>query len=103
RVFFNHPLFIAANAQQLSTALESLTAESRSEAHVAFTAHSIPESQARTCQYEAQLRETCRLTAQKAGLDSGHWRLVFQSRSGRPQDPWLGPDICDHLREIQAQ
>jgi ferrochelatase len=26
------------------------------------------------------------------------WALVYQSRSGRPQDPWLEPDICDYLR-----
>jgi ferrochelatase len=28
------------------------------------------------------------------------WDLVYQSRSGRPQDPWLEPDICDHLRNL---
>ena len=30
------------------------------------------------------------------------YKLVFQSRSGRPEDPWLGPDICEYLREEAA-
>jgi len=103
RVFFNHPLFIAASAQRLCAALDAVPAGRRDRVHVAFTAHSIPESLARTCQYEQQLRETSRLTADKSGLGPEQWRLVYQSRSGRPQDPWLGPDIGDHLRSVRAQ
>ena len=30
------------------------------------------------------------------------WAVAFQSRSGRPEDPWLGPDVCDYLREARA-
>jgi ferrochelatase len=30
------------------------------------------------------------------------WALVYQSRSGRPEDPWLGPDVCDYLRQEAA-
>jgi ferrochelatase len=48
------------------------------------------------------LRETCRLTAEQCGLKAQEWQLVYQSRSGRPQDPWLGPDIGDHLRDVRA-
>ena len=51
------------------------------------------------CDYERQLLETCRLVAEGAGHAS--WRLVFQSRSGPPTQKWLGPDICDHLRELK--
>ena len=29
--------------------------------------------------------------------------LVYQSRSGRPEDPWLGPDVCDYLRDGAAR
>src|SRR5262249_22247660 len=47
-----------------------------------------------------QLRETCTLVAGAAGLAKDGWQLVYQSRSGRPEDPWLGPDICDHLRTL---
>ncbi len=51
------------------------------------------------CDYDRQLLETCRLGAEGAGQE--HWRLVFQSRSGPPTQNWLGPDICDYLRELK--
>jgi ferrochelatase len=103
RVFFNHPLFIAANAARLSATLENLPPDRHATVRVVFTAHSIPASMAATCQYEAQLRDTCRSTAEAAGVAPSQWSLVYQSRSGRPDDPWLGPDIGDHLRELQKR
>jgi ferrochelatase len=103
RVFYNHPLFIAANAARLAAALEQIAPDRRDRAVVAFTAHSIPASQAAACQYEVQLRETCGLTAAAAGVDASRWQLVYQSRSGRPEDPWLGPDIGDHLRDLRLR
>lgn len=105
RKFYNHPGFIQANIDHLRAALDLIPTERRSAAHIAFTAHSIPEAMARGSMYEAQLLDACQLVA--AGLDnleySLQWRLVYQSRSGSPQQPWLGPDICDHLRELKAQ
>ncbi len=56
---------------------------------------------ARGCDYEKQLRETCRLVAEKLGRNE--WRLVYQSRSGPASQPWLEPDILDCLREIKEQ
>jgi ferrochelatase len=103
RVFYNHPLFIAANAARLTAALEQIASDRRDRTVVAFTAHSIPASQAVNCHYETQLRETCRLTAAAAGVDPSRWQLVYQSRSGRPEDPWLGPDIGDHLRNLRSR
>jgi ferrochelatase len=103
RVFYNHPLFIAANAARLMSALEQIESDRRDRAVVAFTAHSIPASQAATCRYEAQLREACGLTAAAAGVDPSRWQLVYQSRSGRPEDPWLDPDIGDHLRDLHSR
>ena len=100
RAFYNHPDFIAANADCLQAALTQIPPEQRSSAVVAFTAHSIPLSMAGGCDYERQLQETCRLTASAAGVPEDQWRLVYQSRSGRPQDPWLEPDILDHLRQL---
>ena len=38
--------------------------------------------------------------ADQAGFTD--WALVFQSRSGRPGDPWLEPDVCEYLRREQA-
>lgn len=104
RVFYNHPRFIAANADRVRAALgEIASADGRSSAHLAFTAHSIPLSMARNCEYERQLMETCRLVAAAVGVPPERWRLVYQSRSGRPQDPWLEPDILDHLRDLKQK
>ncbi|MGE5195658.1 MAG: ferrochelatase, partial [Deltaproteobacteria bacterium] len=94
---------IAAIAARLAAALEQVPAEWCDRVHVAFTAHSISEAMAGTCRYQVQLRETCRLTAAQLRLEPSRWQLVYQSRSGRPEDPWLGPDICDHLRTVQAR
>ena len=100
RLFYNHPLFVAANAEHLQQALEAIPPAARDECPIAFTAHSIPQSMAATSNYVRQLEETCTLVAEEVGIDAGRWQLVYQSRSGRPQDPWLEPDICDHLRTL---
>lgn len=100
RVFFNHPDFIAANVERVREALLRIPEERRGTAHLAFTAHSIPVAMAANCQYVAQLTETCRLVAEAAGIGEQRWRLVYQSRSGRPADPWLEPDIVEHLRAL---
>ncbi|HKR02356.1 MAG TPA: ferrochelatase [Pyrinomonadaceae bacterium] len=99
RAFYNHPGFIGPNVENLLSALDRIPEERRGRAQIAFTAHSIPLSMAANCDYEAQLRETCRLVAEGAGHQN--WRLVFQSRSGPPSQPWLGPDICDYLTELK--
>ncbi len=103
RVFFNHPDFVAANADRVAAALRSLPIDLRDSAHVAFTAHSIPETMAAACAYEAQLTETSRLVAEACGVSPDRWKLVYQSRSGRPSDPWLEPDIVDHLRDLRGR
>jgi len=103
RVFYNHPDFVAASAERLAAALERVPAERREQARVAFTAHSVPNSMADTCDYARQLEETCRLVAEHVSVTDARWRLVYQSRSGRPQDPWLEPDICDYLPELKNE
>lgn len=99
RAFFNHPGFVGPNVENLRAALEEIPEARRADSRVAFTAHSIPEAMSAGCDYEQQLLETCRLVAEGAG--QANWRLVFQSRSGPPTQPWLGPDICDYLRELK--
>ena len=70
-------------------------------AHVVFTAHSLP---ARILDegdpYKEQLLETSRLVAERAGLDD--WTFSFQSESPTGE-PWLGPDILDHLDDLHAR
>jgi ferrochelatase len=103
RVFYNHSGFIEANADHLRAALAEIPAERRESAHVAFTAHSIPLSMATNCRYEEQLRETCRLVCERLGIADSRYALVYQSRSGRPTDPWLEPDILDHLAALSSR
>jgi ferrochelatase len=101
RAFYNHPGFVGPNVENLRAALGQIPEERRHVARVAFTAHSVPAAMAAGCDYERQLLETCRLSAEGAG--AGHWRLVFQSRSGPPTQAWLEPDICDHLRAVRGE
>lgn len=108
RVFYNHPGFVEANADALHAAWGTLG----HSAPVAFTAHSIPVSMAAACDYQSQLEATARLVMAAALDRSGTgaaaagpvapWSLVYQSRSGPPQVPWLEPDIGDHLRRLAA-
>ena len=97
RAFYNHPLFIEANLDRIRSAFSQLRGVVD---HLAFTAHSIPESMAANCEYVAQLNETARLIAETLGVKN--WKVVYQSRSGSPSQPWLGPDICDHLKQLKS-
>lgn len=101
RAFYNHPGFIAPNAENLRAALEQVGAARRAQAAVVFTAHSLPLSMVQKSAYQVQIRETCRLVAEAAGIDD--WHLVYQSRSGPPHQPWLEPDVCDYLEELHNQ
>jgi ferrochelatase len=96
----SHPGFIDANADHVRDALARLPEAARGRARLIFTAHSIPVSMASRFPYQRQLEETARAVADRVAMKD--WALVFQSRSGRPEDPWLGPDICDYLRQESA-
>jgi len=98
--WFDHELFIEANALHVRAALATLSPEGRAHARLIFTAHSIPSSMAAKCRYEAQLRTSAALVAERVSVQD--WTLVYQSRSGRPEDPWLEPDVCDYLRAERA-
>jgi ferrochelatase len=98
--WFDHPLFVAANAAHVRTAVAALPPELRGDARLVFTAHSIPVPMAARSRYVDQLRTSASLVAREAGI--ADWALVYQSRSGRPEDPWLEPDIGDYLRRERA-
>ncbi|MGZ6270126.1 MAG: ferrochelatase [Candidatus Limnocylindrales bacterium] len=73
----------------------------KSDTHVVFTAHSLPARiLERHDPYPELLRETADLVAQSLGLRE--WSFAFQS-AGRTADPWLGPDLTDHLRELATR
>lgn len=98
RVFFNHPGYIEPMVEQTAAALAQIPAERRSAAHILFSAHSIPLGMAQNCDYEQHFHEASRLVAETLGHTN--WRLVYQSRSGPPSQPWLEPDVGDVLAEI---
>ncbi len=105
RRFFNHPGFVAACVEEVQAAWNRLLAvlapDARAAARLVFTAHSIPRAMADACDYETQLRANATWIA--AHLGHPHWDLVWQSRSGPPQVPWLEPDILDHVRTLHAR
>jgi ferrochelatase len=99
--FFDHPLFIEDSADRLHDCLDEIPPEEYPETMILFTAHSIPTPMAEASPYVEQLMTTARLIAQRLNYDN--WRLVYQSRSGRPTDPWLEPDVCDVIEEIAKE
>ncbi len=96
RVFYKHPLFIEANVEQIRAVLDQVE-----DPQLVFTAHSIPESMAVNCDYASQLGHTAALIARELPIEK--WHLVYQSRSGSPMQPWLGPDVCEHLRTLRNE
>lgn len=101
RMFFNHPAFIEVNAERVREQLMAVPAERRPDTMLLFTAHSIPLGMAENCRYQAQLEEACRLVAE--AVDHSNYRLVYQSRSGPPQQPWLEPDVCQFIEQQHTQ
>ncbi|WP_432987619.1 ferrochelatase [Dactylosporangium sp. CA-233914] len=103
RHYHDHPGYIHPHADAVRAALAALP--SRMAARLVFTAHSIPVSMNAASgpggvgRYEAQLRETAALVAAEAAPELS-WDLVWQSRSGPPQVPWLEPDVNDHLEAL---
>src|SRR6201996_7624567 len=118
RRYFNHPGFIEPFAAGARAALEQLPPEARDRAPLVFTAHSVPLVMAEASgpheagalaaagpagRYVQELTEVSRLVADRIPGEGRPWRLVFQSRSGPPSQPWLEPDVVDHLGDLAKQ
>jgi ferrochelatase len=95
----DHPLFIDALAARTAAAIESVSAPRRGGARLVFTAHSIPIDMAESSRYASSLKRSA--TAVAGRLKTSIWSLAYTSRSGRPSDPWLTPDISDELRSLK--
>jgi protoporphyrin/coproporphyrin ferrochelatase len=109
RRYYNHPGFIEPFADAASGALASLPADLRDDAHLVFTAHSVPVAMAEASgpggaggrgRYVAELTEAARLVAERTGGGRHPWTLAYQSRSGPPSQPWLEPDVRDHVGDL---
>lgn len=100
RAYYNHPGFLEAVAELTREALEGLPSELRAGAGLLYTAHSIPSTMAAGCDYEAQLLDSVEWVNGQLGRAG---RLVYQSRSGPPSQPWLEPDVLDEIRRLHAE
>lgn len=98
--WFDHPLFIDAVAGRIEESLAAWTPPERAEAAWLFTAHSIPVPMAAASPYVVQLQRSCELVAQR--FNHTRWSMAYQSRSGRPTDPWLEPSVEDELKRLAA-
>jgi ferrochelatase len=101
RAFYDHPGFVQPMARRVEATLAAVPEQGRRGTRLVFTAHSIPLTMAQSSDYEAQLREACRLVCGLLG-ERYEWDLVYQSRSGAPGQPWLEPDVGDHLETLPA-
>lgn len=93
RGYFNHPRFVKAWCDRTRTALQRFGAKAASDLYILFTAHSIPVAMAERSEYVEQLNELAQLIVSRLQLNDVPWKLVYQSRSGPPDQPWLAPDV----------
>ncbi|GAA0990797.1 ferrochelatase [Subtercola frigoramans] len=122
RQFFDHPGFVSPFIDGVTSAFEQITEalpgiDLGTEVEVLFTTHSIPTADADRSgppergfgaggAYEAQHRAVAEVVMAAVGVGRSSmpdWKLVFQSRSGPPTQPWLEPDINDAIAELPAR
>lgn len=115
RPFFDHPGFVGPFTEGVRAALDTLAAQgfdTSTEVEVLFSTHSIPNADAdrsgppEDClgpggAYVAQHAAVAERIMSDLGSDAP-WQVVFQSRSGPPQVPWLEPDVNDAMEELPA-
>lgn len=112
RSYFNHPGFAEANVDAVVDAYTELAAAGGdgAAARLVFVTHSIPEtmeaaSRISHATYSQQHLDLARVVAGRVAARLGHevpWDLAYCSRSGPPSQPWLEPDVNDHLEALAA-
>ena len=112
RQYADHPGFVAASVDAVAAALAELRAAGveADAARLVYVTHSIPTAMAEASQratrgyvswHQSVAAEVTRQVAARTGVDHDH-DLVYCSRSGPPGQPWLEPDVNDHLAELKA-
>jgi ferrochelatase len=98
RPWSDDALFLRAIANSIREGESSIPEACRGDAHWIFTAHSIPVADDHASRYADQVRRA----VQRVSDDAGHvnWTLCFQSRGGRPEDPWLAPDVGEAIASL---
>jgi ferrochelatase len=99
RPYFDAPGFIAAWEDRIRRAFAS--ARGGETAHIVFTAHSVPLGLSEP--YREEVHRTAGAIARALGRTEGSWSIAWQSRSGRPEDPWLEPDIVDEIARLKRE
>jgi len=112
RSYFNHPGFAQANVDAVVEGYAELAAKggSGADAKLVFVTHSIPDtmeaaSRVSRATYSEQHRDLAGVVAAQVAERLGYevpWDLVYCSRSGPPSQPWLEPDVNDHLEALAA-
>lgn len=95
---FDHPGFIRSVSASISHCMGRIDKQQRSKVPVVFTVHSLPLSDPQVDLYVKQVHRSAELIGRELGHEN--WQIAYQSRSGRPQDPWLEPDVNDVLRDM---
>ena len=98
---FDQHGFIKTVSNRIKECLEQIPEPDRKAAHILLTAHSLPYSDPQVELYAQQVDRSAGFVASR--LDHPNWQVAYQSRSGRPQDPWLEPDVNDVLRDLGAK
>ena len=96
----DHPLFVQTWVELIEAAFAKIDPARRELTPLIFTAHSLPTAMAARSPYVKQLETSARLIAER--LSRRYWWLAYQSRSGKPTDPWLEPDIGATIRQLAA-
>jgi len=97
----DHALFVQSWVELIEAAFAKIAPERRNATPLILTAHSLPAPMAARSPYVEQLNTSARLIAGKRS--QRNWSLAYQSRGGKPTDPWLEPDIGDALRKLTAR
>jgi protoporphyrin/coproporphyrin ferrochelatase len=97
----DHPLFIQCWAELIQTTFARISHEGTETTPLIFSAHSVPAAMAAQSSYVEELETSARLIAEN--LRRPRWSIAYQSRSGKPSDPWLEPDIGDALRRLARE
>jgi ferrochelatase len=101
--YHESPALLDALARRVLEGLGRWPADERGAVHVVFCAHSLPSRViAEGDPYDGQVRETARQCALRAGLASERWSWSYMS-AGKSPEPWLGPDLPDHLTELSSR
>jgi ferrochelatase len=102
--YFKEERFVKAVSARVHEALDTIPTDLKKRARWIFTAHSVPVPWDNNSGYSQQIRQLCERVV--SGFGQTDWHLTYQSRSGRPEDPWLEPDIGDFItqsKDIQGR